>query len=86
MNKYPLAPVHVLDGINRYVERGIAPGDFARAVLANDLTEAVGLADDASLGGLVDVVAYVRWEIPARCHGSWDRVWEWEEGGGDDHD
>ncbi len=74
---YPSAPVHILDGIWRYTTDRTPPGSFVRAVLENDLSEAMGRADDMSLLGLFDIVRYVRWEIPSICHGSPERVQAW---------
>lgn len=54
-------------------------GDFLRAVLSNDLREAVGRADE--INGLA-LRALVRWlynEAPGACWGSPDAVARWLE-------
>lgn len=79
---YPTAPVLILDGIWRYATDRVPPGGFVRAVLENNLSEAFGRADDASLAGLFDIMRYVRWEIPNNCHGSPAKVQAWLDGGG----
>ena len=75
--RYPNAPVHILDAISRYANDHIAPGGFTRAVLENDLSQAIGRADENSLAGLQDIVRYVHWEIPGGCHGSREKVEAW---------
>ena len=78
IEKYPKAPIHLLDAIHEYAENHTPVGDsFLTAVLANNLSEALGRADLASQRGIFDIVAYVRWEIPAECHGSPERVTAW---------
>src|SRR5688572_25670613 len=52
-------------------------GDFLRAVLSNDLTEACGRADDYNLLTLPAIVAYVYNNLPADCHGSRERYEAW---------
>ncbi len=74
---YPTAPVHILDGIWRYATDRLPPGSFVRAVLENNLMEAMGRADEMSLAGLFEIVRYVRWEIPSNCHGSPEKVTAW---------
>jgi hypothetical protein len=76
-NKYLDAPVHILDSINRFVEHGLEPGSFVKAVLSNDLAGAFKTADTASLRGLEDILGYCRWKIPATCWGSPAKVKNW---------
>lgn len=54
-------------------------GDFLRAVLSNDLMEAVGRADDDNIRTLPAICSYVYMELPSRCHGSPEIVKEWSE-------
>jgi hypothetical protein len=76
-DKYPDAPVHILDSINRYVEHKLEPGGFVTAVLSNDLTEAFKTADTDSEAGIRDILKYIRWEIPSLCWGSRAKVEAW---------
>lgn len=62
------------ESIRRYVDHGIPTGGFLRAVLANDLMEAVGRADESSLMNLLAICQYVYNDIPASVHGSYARV------------
>ena len=72
------APVHILDSINRFVEHGLEPGSFVKAVLSNDLVGAFNAADTASLRGLQDILRYCRWKIPGTCWGSPEKVKNWQ--------
>lgn len=63
-------PEHTKAAIWRYVVHRIPPGSFVRAVLENDLTEAVMRADDLNLPALAAIVAFVVNEIPLDAWGS----------------
>ena len=67
----------ILASLQRYAEQGIPTGDFLRAVLANDLMEACGCADEDNQRTLFHIVAYVYNEMPSICHGSEKRVDCW---------
>jgi len=61
--------------LDRYINDGIDPGSFLRAVLANNLIETVNRCDDASDWLYVKVIA--RWifqEAPSCCWGSEESV------------
>jgi hypothetical protein len=75
--KYSNAPVHILDSISHYVEHGIEPGGFVKAVLSNDLVATFQIADAKSLRGLPDILRYIYWEIPLACWGSEAKVEAW---------
>jgi hypothetical protein len=53
-------------------------GDFLRAVLSNNLMEAVGRADDDNIRVLPAICSYVYMELPGPCHGSPEIVFEWQ--------
>lgn len=53
-------------------------GDFLRAVLSNDLLEAVGRADYYNIRTLPAIAAYVYNELPSPCHGTPTKVREWQ--------
>lgn len=50
------------------------------AVLANDLSRAVGSADRDSLDALSAIVSYVYNQLPGDCWGSYNRVADWIAG------
>lgn len=63
-------PEHMRQAVTDYVENGIPPGGFLRAVLANNLVEAFGRADDINSMHMEDWANLVHWELPSDCHGS----------------
>jgi hypothetical protein len=54
-------------------------GDFLRAVLSNNLMEAVGRADGYNIRTLPAICSYVYNELPSNCHGSPEIVTLWSE-------
>lgn len=64
----------IQNNIDNYVTRHIDPGDFLQAVLANDLREAFGRADEENRYAMFDIVAYCWNNIPSNCWGSWPIV------------
>jgi len=63
-------PAHLRDGLERYLVKGVLPDGFLRAVLSNNLVDAVLRADPVSLASLVDLVRYLRSCAPATAFGS----------------
>ena len=74
---YDRLPEHMRTVARMYVERGFEPGGFLLAVLANDLKEAFVRADDVNRDRMFDWVAWLRNDVPRRCHGSRDAVSIW---------
>ena len=72
-----LCPEHLVEAFQRYVEHGIPPGDFLRAVLENDLMGACGRADAMNIMLLPTIASYVYNRMPSTCHGSPERVAVW---------
>jgi hypothetical protein len=82
-NDYDQIPPHMREAIEMYVIERKCTGDFLRAVITNDLRNAVGRADDTNLPLLP---IYVRWfynRAPASCHGSPARFEAWLQGSDD---
>jgi hypothetical protein len=77
-----LCPARVQSSLEAYV-RGLPPGDFVRAVLSNDLNEAIARADDVNIHALPHIVAYCRERLPAVAWGSSERVNRWLSKGRD---
>jgi hypothetical protein len=78
MNEHGI-PDRMQGAIIRYVEKGIAPGHFLRAVINNDLAEAVGYADRENQAALA---GYVRWfynNAPSACWGFSGAVDKWRK-------
>lgn len=79
-DSYDQIPPHMREAIERYVIEHKATGDFLRAVITNDLRNAVNRADATNLQLLP---VYVRWfynRAPSACHGSPERLAAWLQG------
>lgn len=74
---YHQLPATLRDGMQRYLEGHIRPGDFLRAVLANDLREAVRRADWLHRDLLPLVVEWVHNNVPPEACGTWSNVEAW---------
>ena len=76
MNYSSIKP-DTIEGILRYVNDRVPPGDFLEAVLENDLRESFERADDDNIRSMFEIVQFVYNEIPARCWGSPEKVRDW---------
>ena len=79
---YEALPEHIRAGVQRYVERGIIPGDFLQAVICNNLKESFERADDINQNRMFDIVKFFYNEVPGSCWGSKERMMKWNEKGG----
>lgn len=70
-------PDQMADGIERWITHAIPPGGFLAAVIANDLKEAVGRADEENLRNLPAYVAYFYNYAPRGCWGSPEVLTTW---------
>jgi len=70
-------PERTINALKRYVADKIPTGDFLRAVLENNLTEAFARADSENREALWGIVEYVYNELPFNCWGSPEKVSEW---------
>lgn len=76
-----LIPSHMRDGMERYMNHGIGPGDFAMSVLENDFHGACCRADYINKGALAswgDFLSY----CPYESYGSPGKVEQWMKTGG----
>lgn len=73
-------PSHLEEGLRRYATERIPTGSFLRAVLENDLKEAVGRADIESQRSLCAIVSFCYNNIPSASWGSPEKVREWLNG------
>lgn len=69
-----LCPPHIRESIDAYVKDGRQTGSFLEAVLANDLKEAIGRADEDNLDALPHIVCYLYNEVPSIAWGSPKKV------------
>ena len=74
---YPGVRQDTIDTINNYVTKGWEPGSFVRAVLENNLMEALGRADIGNRHAIFEICGYVYNEIPSGSHGSPGKVEAW---------
>jgi len=80
MNYDKIRP-EIIVSIRRYADIHCPTGGFLKAVLSNDLKEAVRSADDDNIRAIPEIILYCCWEIPYRCWGSPERVQAWLEAG-----
>jgi len=69
---------YMIHGLQLYIERGIQPGSFLQAVLANDFTKAATRADSANCELLREWALFLLNELPPECWGSWETVLNWK--------
>ena len=74
---YGRLPEHMQDGMRLYIEKGIPPGSFQRAVLENDLMEAFRRADDTNAFRMRDYAVFLHSQAPCGCYGSPQHVKDW---------
>lgn len=79
---YSTLPDNMRGGMERYIQYGIRPGGCLSAILANDLMQAVGRADEKTLAGLWSICSFLHSHAPVTCYGDWQTVEEWIAKGG----
>ncbi len=79
---YSKLPEHIRPGVRRYIENGILPGDFLKAVICNKLKESFMFADDTNLLRMQDIVSFFYNEAPIACWGSSKEMLAWATRGG----
>jgi len=70
-------PERMEDGIRRYIDERVRPGDFLQAVISNNLKEAVWRADEENINNLPAYVSYFYNEAPSNCWGSKEKMENW---------
>ena len=70
-------PKRMMAGLERYRDDKIAPGGFLVALLKNDLSAAVQMADDENIRNLPAFMSYLYNELPAGSYGSKWLVEKW---------
>ena len=79
MTDYSRLPEHCREGMKRYIEHGIIPGDFLQAVICNNLVETFAIADDTNIKRLCDYAFFLYWDAPSPCWGSKKKMSEWAD-------
>ena len=72
-----LCPPDVIDSLKRFANDGVNPGDFLLAVIANDLVEAFGRADEHSIDNMPHIVAWVYNYMPIVACKSYENANKW---------
>lgn len=72
-------PEAMLDGIALYLNFGILPGSFLRAVISDSLSEACAHADAVNLHNLPAYVTYFFNEVQSEAWGSKEKMIAWSE-------
>ena len=65
-----LVPLSIINSLDIYVNHRIKTGSFLRAVLENNLVDAVGRADYNNIRILPEIVQYCHDNLPHNCWGS----------------
>ena len=76
---YESLPEGLQGGLMQYIEHGIEPGGFLKAVLTNDLFGAFGQADSINRHRMFDIFQWLYNEAPSQCWGSKERFEAWIE-------
>jgi len=63
-------PEYMIGGLYRYIVHHIEPGSFLRAVISNDLFDALGRADSTNSNLLKNYAQFLYNEAPSSCWGS----------------
>jgi len=65
-----------------WIDDAVYPGHFVKAVLTNDLFEAIARADGENARILPDIVRWVYSNAPRNCWGSNEEMKTWKSSGG----
>ena len=74
-------PIHMREGATRYLLDGIEPGGFQRAVLENNLHDALGKADHENRDAIFFWACWLN-VLPMAAWGSRERIDRWIAEGG----
>lgn len=72
-------PGHMVGGLNRYLERGVRPGDFLFLLLQGKTDEAFMRADSINSARRGDWEKFMADHMPEKAHGSVLKVEAWIE-------
>lgn len=71
-------PEYMHTGLHLWIEEGLQPGSFLKAVLCNDLENAVGRADEENLKNLPAYIYFLYNFAPSHCWGSEENFETWK--------
>jgi hypothetical protein len=75
-NKYNI-PAATKAAIDKFSLSGIRPSGFVMALLANDLTRTIQIADSQNFFSIKNIIYYVFEHIPHKAWGNYDAVESW---------
>ena len=75
-------PEHCREPLRRYIACGRPLGDFLRAVVSNNFSNAVARADNSNLPRLHDYMLFLNNHAPRKCWGSVITYGNWRRQGG----
>ncbi len=78
--EYDIIPEVTLGALDRYLNHRIATGDFLRAVLSDNLFDAMARADLNNRRALHAICMYIYNELPCGCWGNEGKVDRWLAG------
>lgn len=76
-NPETFVPHHMREGFLLWIDHGISPGSFGRAVLNNDLAGSFGKADHINKDHIGTTVAWLYNFAPSSCWGSKEKTEVW---------
>lgn len=82
MLSYEGLPRTLREGTKLYIEQGILPGSFLRAVISNNLKESFAQADHVNITRMFEIVKWFYNECPIPAWGSEKKMKDWNELGG----
>lgn len=72
-------PRTTFDTITNYITKGLKPGHFVSAVLANDLLGAFGAADMHNRRAMFYITSFIYNDVPSVAKGSREAIEQWIE-------
>ena len=75
-------PAYMQGAIERYIMKGVIPGDFLVGVISNDLKKAVWHSDSTNSKLLRNYVMFFYNNAPSECWGSLNKIVLWSKNDG----
>jgi len=67
----------MVSALDRYIEEGLPPGEFLKAILENDFVGATVKADADNFANLPAYANFLYFEVPSAAWGSKEQVERW---------
>ena len=80
---YEIIPEHMREATRMYIEDGCDYlSDALFAIFSNNLSKFTTWADDTNLAAVREWGQFLKWEVPAACWGSAEKITKWQKQGG----